>query len=556
MIKELKLENLAIIKNIELELDSPFISLTGETGAGKSIILDGISLLLGERGSTTSIRKGEDKLYAEAILDISNDQIQKLNELGYDLSENEIIISRTYDKNSNSKINIDGKRFKVSSLKEIMSNIVDLVGQHDHQYLLNSDYHLELFDKFLDEEGKKKKEKLSILLNEYRINNKKLLDLDKKIQENIEKRDLYEFQINEFEKIMPYEKEDEELENKYSNMLSAGKILENLENISYILTEDDNNVLNMLKIVRKNLEELENIDSKYSIFTENISNIEELLSDISNDIVYNISTVETDDIDEIVKRINKIENLKKKYGPTLDDVFKNYEIAKKNIDSIIIDKDVINKLKLIKNNIIEDYKKTSIELSKIRKKIAKTLEDKINSEFNDLNMKNANFKINFTINNLINKNGIDNIEFLIKTNIGEDFKPLSKTASGGEISRIMLALKIVFSSVDNISILIFDEIDTGISGETVTIVAKKLKELSKKVQIICVTHSPQIAAYSDLQFFIEKKVVDNKTHTTVRKLNDDERIKELSRIISGSKENIKSLEYAKELLEEGKNYGK
>lgn len=558
MLKELKLNNLAIIKEISLDIDSNFISLTGETGAGKSIVLDGISLLLGDRSNIENIRSGEDSLYSECVIKLNDKQLRKLQNKGYDIDDDELIITRTFNLNSVSKVSINGKRSKVNTLKEIMENIIDLVGQNNNKYLLDDNYHKEIFDKFLDDESKKIKENVSDIYRNYRNINQKLFELEKKISDTLEKKDLYIYQINEIESVSIKEDEDEKLEIIYQEMLNSTNINENIENILHLLKYSDSNIMDLLKTIEFYFNSLKKYNEKYEIYENDIFEMRDKILDIFNELenTSEKNNYEYDNLEEVIDKIEKIKNIKRKYGPTLKDVLINYENIKSKVDDLEIDYETFENLKKEKAEIIKKYKEESVKLRNKRKETAQQLEENINREFLDLNMKYAEFKVELKLNNVINENGIDDIKFFIKTNAGDEFKPLSKIASGGEISRIMLALKIIFSKVDDISVLIFDEIDTGISGNTVNIVAKKLKELSKNIQIICVTHSPHLAAYSDTQLYIYKDVKDSKTETHIKKLNQEERVVEIARIISGENITKNSLEYARDLIFEGMNYGK
>lgn len=558
MLKELKLNNLAIIKEISLDIDSNFISLTGETGAGKSIVLDGISLLLGDRSNIENIRSGEDSLYSECVIKLNDKQLRKLQNKGYDIDDDELIITRTFNLNSVSKVSINGKRSKVNTLKEIMENIVDLVGQNNNKYLLDDNYHKEIFDKFLDDESKKIKDNVLDIYRNYRNINQKLFELEKKISDTLEKKDLYIYQINEIESVSIKEDEDEKLEIIYQEMLNSTNINENIENIIHLLKYSDSNIMDLLKTLEFYFNSLKKYSEKYEIYENDISEMRDKIFDIFNELenTSEKNNYEYDNLEEVIDKIEKIKNIKRKYGPTLKDVLINYENIKSKVDDLEIDYETFENLKKEKAEIIKKYKEESVKLRNKRKETAQKLEENINREFLDLNMKYAEFKVELKLNNVINENGIDDIKFFIKTNAGDEFKPLSKIASGGEISRIMLALKIIFSKVDDISVLIFDEIDTGISGNTVNIVAKKLKELSKNIQIICVTHSPHLAAYSDTQLYIYKDVKNSKTETHIKKLNQEERVAEIARIISGENITKNSLEYARDLIFEGMNYGK
>ena len=551
MLRELRLNNLAIIKNLDLEFNGGLISLTGETGAGKSIILDGISLLIGERSNLEMIRTGEDSLFAEGVFDLSEVQKEKLNKLGFEIEDDELIISRYFYRNSKSKITVNGMRMTVSKLKELMGNILDLVGQHEHQYLLNKNYHLGLLDRFLNKNGQE-------LVKEIRNNVLDLKKINKKIEEIetekfriMEKKDILEFQFNEITSLGLKENEDNELEEEYRILFNAGKIGEKLDDSIQRLKEGEYSVVNSLGKIKKNLEQLSDISETYSEIKEKIGNIIYEIDDIGYLLEDMAENVESDDIrlEKVVSRIDEINKLKLKYGSTIKEILAFRDENEKKLSLIKFENNELEDLKKEKEEKTKLYFENSHKLREIRKKVAEKLEKTINVQLKDLNMVNSQFKVAFSEKTVISSKGMDDVEFMMVTNLGENYKPLAKIASGGEISRIMLALKTVFSAVDNISVLIFDEIDTGISGETVRKVAEKLKELSGTVQVICVTHSPQIAGKSNQQFFIKKEIENKVTETKVRELDTEERIREIARIISGDNITETSIKHAKEIME-------
>lgn len=551
MLRELRLNNLAIIKNLDLEFNGGLISLTGETGAGKSIILDGISLLIGERSNLEMIRNGEDSLFAEGVFDLSEVQKEKLNKLGFEIEDDELIISRHFYRNSKSKITVNGMRMTVSKLKELMGNILDLVGQHEHQYLLNKNYHLGLLDRFLNKNGQE-------LVKEIRNNVLDLKKINKKIEEIetekfriMEKKDILEFQFNEITSLGLKENEDNELEEEYRILFNAGKIGEKLDDSIQRLKEGEYSVVNSLGKIKKNLEQLSDISETYSEIKEKIGNIIYEIDDIGYLLEDMAENVESDDIrlEKVVSRIDEINKLKLKYGSTIKEILAFRDENEKKLSLIKFENNELEDLKKEKEEKTKLYFENSHKLREIRKKVAEKLEKTINVQLKDLNMVNSQFKVAFSEKTVISSRGMDDVEFMMVTNLGENYKPLAKIASGGEISRIMLALKTVFSAVDNISVLIFDEIDTGISGETVRKVAEKLKELSGTVQVICVTHSPQIAGKSNQQFFIKKEIENKVTETKVRELDTEERIREIARIISGDNITETSIKHAKEIME-------
>ena len=550
MLRELRLNNLAIIKNLDLEFNEGLISLTGETGAGKSIILDGISLLIGERSNLEMIRTGEESLFAEGVFDLSEVQKEKLNKLGFEIEDDELIISRYFYRNSKSKITVNGMRMTVSKLKELMRNVLDLVGQHEHQYLLNKNYHLGLLDRFLDKNGQELAKEIRNNVSSLKMINKKIEEIETEKFRIMEKKDILEFQSNEIASLGLKENEDNELEEEYKILFNAGKISEKLENSIQRLKEGEYSVINSLGKIKKNLEQLSDISETYSELKEKIENIIYEVDDIGYSFEDMVENVESDDVrlEKVISRIDEINKLKLKYGSTIEEILAFREENEKKLSLIKFENNELADLKKEKEEKAKIYFENSRKLREIRKKVAENLEKTINVQLKDLNMANSKFKVAFSEKTVISSKGMDDVEFMMVTNLGENYKPLAKIASGGEISRIMLALKTVFSAVDNISVLIFDEIDTGISGETVRKVAEKLKELSGTVQVICVTHSPQIAGKSNQQFFIKKEIENNVTETKVRELNTDERIREIARIISGDNITETSIKHAKEIM--------
>ena len=551
MLRELRLNNLAIIKNLNLEFNEGLIAMTGETGAGKSIILDGISLLIGERNQTEMIRTGEESLFAEGVFDLSEEQVQRLKRIGFDIEDNELIISRYFDRNSKSKVTVNGIRMTVSKLKELMSHILDLVGQHEHQFLLNKNYHLGLLDKFLNKDGTDTVKKIRENVINLKNLNKKIEEIETEKSKITEKKDIFEFQLNEINNLDLKENEDNELEDEYKILFNSGKIGEKLEESLQRLKEGEYSVLSSLGKIKKNFEQLSGISEVYNEVKDKIESIMYEVEDVTYSVEAFSQETKTDDkrLEKVVQRIDEINKLKLKYGSTIEEIISFRDEIEKKLALINFENGELEQLKKEKKEKKEEYFRDCQKLSKMRKSIAEKLESTIDNQLKDLNMGNARFKVEFSEREVISPRGTDDAEFMMTTNPGENFKPLSKIASGGEISRIMLALKSVFSTVDNISVLIFDEIDTGISGETVRKVAEKLKELSKTVQVICVTHSPQIAAKGNQQFFIKKEIENNLTETKVRELNTEERIREIARIISGDNITEASINHAKEIME-------
>lgn len=527
MLKGLRIENLAIIDELDINLNKGLTVLTGETGAGKSIILDAISMIIGEKSRKEMIGKNSDNVYIEAEFLLNKNQVSKLDEIGYELDE-ELIISRDFDYDSN-KVRVNGRRFNLSGLKDISSNILDIVGQHEHQYLLNSNNHIDLLDKFLDTSSFELKKELKKIIQEINVVNKEIEDIEKDKIDVLSKKELYNLIIKEIDNLKLKEDEEIELEQEYKLLFNSGIISEKLKYIVSTLSSYE------LKGVRRELEKISEYGEEFNELYSRFDNIYEEYIDILSELEHKFNNIQNDDtkLDKVSLKLEKIRKIKVKYGKSIPELLIYSKELKDKLKLIDFSSEILNEKIKNRDKLLYTYEEYSSKLSNMRKYKANYLKKLVSDELIELNMKNVIFDIEFKENEKLNLNGKDIVRFLISTNKGESLKDLSKIASGGEISRIMLALKIVFSKVDNISCLIFDEIDTGISGETVIKIAEKLKQLSKNVQIICVTHSPQIAAKADNHYYIYKEVKNDRTNTKIKYLNSDERVNEIARILSG-----------------------
>lgn len=550
MLKELKIENLAIIEKVDLEFKNGLIVLTGETGAGKSIILSGINLLIGEKASADMVRDGEEYLLAQGVFAVNKEQEAELKELGIEAEDNEVIVRRHIDKNGKGKAFVNNIRVPMSSLKEIMGTLVDIVGQHSHQMLLNKSNHLRLLDRFLGDDGIGLKKQLEIIYNEYSSLERRIQDVEKNKRETLEKKEFYEFQLQEIDKVSLKDGEDEKLEEEYKKLFHAGKIKEKLSLTENILKDGEKNALNIIYNSRKNLETI----SKYGKeFQENLERLERVYYDLQDcvDSIRDLNDdIEADDmrLEKVISRLDAINRLKSKYGDDIATILQYREKIDEKLQMLDENSFQVKKLEKDRDEAKEKYYDLAKKLSSIRKSKAKIIEENLQDELKGLNMGDANFKIEFEESTAMTLSGIDHVEFMISTNVGQGLKPLWKVASGGEVSRIMLAIKVIFSKVDNIPILIFDEIDTGVGGETVRKIANKLKEIGETTQVMSITHSPAIAAKANQQFYIEKKLLDNKTITQVKELNEDGRVKEIARMLAGKNISEAVIEHAKELL--------
>ena len=553
MLRELKIENLAIIDELDIEFEKGFIVLTGETGAGKSIILSGINLLIGEKASVDMIRDGEENLVAQGVFDIDGEQKKKLEAMGIDTDGDEIIIRRYYNRNGKARAFVNNVRITLADLKEIASTLVDIVGQHSHQMLLNRNNHIKLLDSFLSKEDKEIKEKLSSLLSQHREIKSKIEKIESDKKETLEKKEFYEYQLEEIEKLKLKDGEDEILEAEYKKVFNAEKIREKVyESLEYLKYDDDSALGFILESIR-NIEYLGKYDERYLELAKRMESayyeLEDCVGEIE-DISKNIEVTESD-LDKIAGRMNTLKRIKEKYKRTLSELIEYREDLKEKLSDMNSGDFKTRELQKELDKIKAEYDKLAEKLSESRKEIALKIEDELLNELKFLNMEDAKLKVQMNKIDRMTNDGYDEIEFFISTNVGQELKPLNKIASGGEVSRVMLALKVIFSKVDNIPILIFDEIDTGIGGETVRKIALKLKEIGDSTQIISITHSPVIASKASQQFYIEKYVENSKTISRVKKLSANERIKEIGRMLVGEKINDEVLEIANKMLNEG-----
>lgn len=553
MLRELKIENLAIIDELDLEFGDGLIVLTGETGAGKSIILSGINLLIGEKASVDMIRDGEDHLLAQGVFEINEEQAEELSaRFGIDVEDNEVIVRRYFDRNSRGKVYVNGVRVSLTNLKEIMGTLVDIVGQHSHQMLLNKNNHVRLLDKFLGEEGKELRGNINRVYLKYKEVSNKIDEIEKNRQEAIEKREFYEFQLNEINRVAPEVDEDNRLEEEYKKLFNAGKIKDKILDSNIQLRDGEVNALHFINNSRRNIESL----CKYGEeFEEILEKLEKVYYELE-DCIDMLDTADRDiDIDEnrlqkVIERLDLINKMKSKYGATIEEIIEFRDSIAEKINLLEENSFEVKKLLKEKKEAEEEYWKLALELRGLRLKKALEIEKLLEQELQFLKMGDARFHIVVDKNEHMGNNGSDLIEFLISTNIGQGMKPLWKIASGGEVSRIMLALKVIFSRVDNIPILIFDEIDTGVGGETVRKIADKLREIGDHAQVVSITHSPAIAARAHEQFYIKKETVNNKTSTTVKKLDAKGRVVEIARMLAGESVTEAVLQHAEELLNE------
>ncbi|MGL4403919.1 MAG: DNA repair protein RecN [Fusobacteriaceae bacterium] len=550
MLRELKIENLAIIDALDMELENGLITLTGETGAGKSIIMSGVNLLIGEKGDMDLIRDGATSLLAQGVFEVDENQIAELRELGLEIEGTEVIIRRTLDRSGRGKATVNNIRVPMSSLKDIMKSLVDIVGQHSHQMLLSKSNHIKLLDKFLNDDGKKLKNQVGKTYGEYQQVKKKIQDIEIFQKEIIERKDFYRFQLEEIEEINPRINEDNELEEEYKKLFNAGKIKEKLQNSENFLRDGEINALNFIHNSRKSIELLCKYGKEYEEIFEKLEKIYYELEDVVDLIVTLDEDIESNDrkLEKVILRLDSINKLKMKYGFNIGEILSHREMLEEKLKSLDENGFQLKNLFQDRDLLEKKYLEQSKLLRNSRYVVSKKIEENLRNELAFLNMVDANFYVKFEELSSWSPFGMDSVEFFISTNAGQIPKPLWKIASGGEVSRIMLALKVLFSKVDSIAMLLFDEIDSGVGGETVRKIGQKLQEIGENSQVICITHSPAIAAKANQQFYIEKNSENGKTLSSVKLLTSQERVMEIGRMLAGKKISSAVIDHAKELL--------
>ena len=535
MITTLHIKNIGIIEELTIDLNKGLNVLTGETGAGKTLIIDSLSILSGGRFSKEMIRKGENNSYVEACIYLPNNSSS--------IDEN-IIVSREINSNGRNLCKINGRMVTVNELKEFMSKIIEIHGQNDNQTLLDNKYHLKYLDGYI---GNKLNQK-----QEYKNYYNAYLELEKKLKENYgddkerqRKLDLLKYQYEEIKQAKLKEGEEEDLEDRKKIIVNAEKIADNLKEADNAL---GNNAIDAISIAIRALEKIEDIDSQYKETANNLKSSYYELQEIAREISSKREDTNFDEEERniIEERLDIIHDLKRKYGNTISEILQYKQEIKQEIEHIENLEEYTNKLKKEKKEIEKNMDILAEKIHEIREKEAQELSNKINQELKELEMKNAKIHVRVEKQEEYNKEGKDNVAFYIQTNLGEDEKELSKIASGGEISRTMLGIKKVLADTDEVPILIFDEIDTGISGKAANSVAQKLAHIAKKHQVLCISHLPNIAAMADNNYFISKNIVNERTNTNIKQLNETEILQEIARISSGEINEI-SLKYAEEL---------
>ncbi|WP_455719879.1 DNA repair protein RecN [Agathobacter sp.] len=549
MLQNLHVKNLALIDECEVEFSDGLNILSGETGAGKSIIIGSINLALGEKVPKEMLRDSDQPAFVELIFSVDNEQTAKaLKALDVELEDNTVILSRKITA-SRAIGRVNGEAVSVSRMKEIASYLIDIHGQHEHQSLLSKKKHLDILDEYAKKQLGNKKSELSAVYKEYRALKEEFEKSNIDNEQRSRELSFLEYEVKEIEDANLTPGEDEELETQFKRFSNGKKIMEGV-NAAYSATGGEMDSAS--ELIGRAVRELGQV-SGYDTEVENLENqlaeIDSLLSDFNHEISGYISGAEFDEESfyETQKRLDEINHLKSKYGNFIDEILVSLEEKQKRI-AVLNDYDAY--LKDLEQQLSKmEFKLSAIseEVSKIRQKSAAKLVKEIIAALNDLNFLDVKFDMRFDRLPDYTANGIDSPEFLISTNPGEPLKPLGKVASGGELSRIMLGIKTIMAENDHIESLIFDEIDSGISGRTAQMVSEKMNELGRNHQIICITHLPQIAAMADAHFLIEKSVENKSTVSKIYRLSDKQSVAELARMLGGAKITDTVMESAREM---------
>ncbi len=553
MIRSLHIKNLATIEEIELPLQDGFTILTGETGSGKSIIIDGIRLVLGEKSSPDMIRTGKKETSVEVIFPF-HQAIANFKDY-FPEKEEEMFLQRKVPAKGTGKAYINGIHVPNRKLKELGVKIVDIYGQNDHVFLLNLEYQLNYLDDFAGAFALKKD--VSRLARELKKIFKEKTELEEKEKEREQRLDFLEFQIKEIEGAQLKPGEEEDLRNTRNILKNAEKIGSLVESALSISYSQENSISSLLAQLQNTVHNLVDFDKTFKETEDAINQFSITIQEFS-DFLFKFQQKQDaapERLEELEERLSQIEKLKRKYGRNIEEILSHLGRVKQEYEELSTSQEKLEDLDKEIQKIFNEYKSHAEKLSDLRKKNADKLEKDVEKEISLLGMKKARFKIKIDTIPLkpesiesVKESGTEEVEFLISPNPGEDLRPLRKVASGGELSRVMLALKTIGEETDTFKTMIFDEIDSGIGGKTAEFVAQKLRQLSRTHQVICITHLPQIASFATHHYKIDKKIDKERTFTSVKKLSFEERVTEIARLLSGTLITETTLKNAREMI--------
>ncbi|MBA8761681.1 DNA repair protein RecN [Staphylococcus coagulans] len=554
MLQSLSIKQFAIIETLDIQFSDGLTVLSGETGAGKSIIIDAIGQLIGMRASSDFVRHGEKKAIIEGIFDIdhADEAIQELNALGIDINEDFLIVKREIFSSGKSICRINNQTVTLQVLRKVMQALLDIHGQHETQTLLKQKYHIELLDRYSDGQYAEALSQYEETFNQHHSKIKELEALESADQALLQRLDLMKFQYDELKEAQLKEGEIEQLEIDIKRIQNSENLSVAL-NAAYETLTDEQAIPDRLYTLSTHLQTIDEIlPETFQKLKEDVDQFYYTLEDAKHQIYDEINQTDFDEqyLNELELRMNLLNNLKRKYGKDISELITYQSKIAEEIDKIENYEESTSQLR----NEIKQLSAQLIEhgqvLSKERRLVARQLRDRIVNEIQNLQMKDANLEISFKPYDQPQKEGLERVEFLISPNKGEPLKSLNKIASGGELSRIMLALKSIFVRSRGQTAILFDEVDSGVSGQAAQKMAEKMKEISAVIQVICISHLPQVASMSDHHLYISKQEKEGRTTTTVQELNGESRITEVARMISGATVTDLTKQNAKEMIEQ------
>ncbi|MBQ1684597.1 MAG: DNA repair protein RecN [Clostridia bacterium] len=561
MLSRLIINNIALIEHLDIELSEGLNVLTGETGAGKSIIIDSVNLVLGDRGSKDLISYGKQKARVEAFFDIApgeaaSELFAQLEQLGIEADNSELMIVRELTASGKSLCRVNGELVTLAALRAITDSLVDVHGQHEHQSLLEPKKHIGILDAFRAKEIEPARKEVAALCDSFREVESKLNSGFVSAEERERRLDILSYQIREIDKAAVVDGEEEAIEEELRLLSNAEKINSALENGGSLLS-GDNGVLDKLRSAVSELSDISDISEQYGELHSRLDNAYYELEDAAyqlRELRYGFE-YSPERLNELEHRLDQLTSLKRKYGGSLKAVLEFRDKAAQELEELTGADELRAKLAKERSDIIKKYRTAAGKLTELRKAAADELRIGVNRELHELGMEKAVFDVAFReTEDGVHKNGADDVEFMLSANAGEPLKPLSKVASGGELSRIMLAIKTVCAGSDGTPTLIFDEVDTGISGRTAVKVGERMSIVSRAKQVLSVTHLPQIAAFADNHLLVEKRVDGDRTVTELRLLSEDERKYELARIMGAAGPAESAAAYAAELIAEADKF--
>ncbi|WP_336878012.1 DNA repair protein RecN [Staphylococcus nepalensis] len=554
MLQTLSIKQFAIIDELEIQFGQGLTVLSGETGAGKSIIIDAIGQLIGMRASSNFVRHGEKKAIIEGIFDIddSKEAISILHDLSIDVDEDFLLVKREIFSSGKSICRVNNQTVTLQDLRKIMQELLDIHGQHETQTLLKQKYHLQLLDNYAENTYKDLLDKYGVTYDKYKAKKKELEDLESADQALLQRLDLLKFQYEELQEANLLEDEVTQLEIDIKRIQNSESLSLALNNAHVTLT-DEHAITDRLYELSNQLQSISEIlPDKYDRLKEDVDQFYYTLEDAKHQLYDDLTNTEFDEqyLNELESRMNLLNSLKRKYGKDINELIIYQDKMADEINKIENYEESTAQLRQEIDDLYHNVIELGEKLSKERRKVAQSLRNHIVDEIQNLQMKDANLEISFKTLDVPNREGIELVEFLISPNKGEPLKSLNKIASGGELSRIMLALKTIFVKTRGQTAILFDEVDSGVSGQAAQKMAEKMKGLAKHIQVICISHLPQVASMSDHHLFISKNTSADRTTTQVQELTGEERIDEVARMISGASVTKLTRQNAKEMIEQ------